>query len=528
MTTTHETKGTVEFPLAVYPGIGRLALDLVNGSDAASELLARPDWKTMGRDRRPSRDRSALAEGLAISNRAWGNDVAGPIGRWASGEAVAVIAGQQAGLGGGPLYTLAKIGSLLAACRRLEEGGVPAVPFFWIATEDHDFAEISNLLFQNDSAATLLRSSRSPAVREPIGALPVPEDLRRQLSELVGEEEEKEWLKPGVCFGDSFAILLARVLGQREVVLVDSLLPELRKEGAAILGGLAKRLGEAGELLYARSKTIEAAGYRPQVQPGPDGFYSLLYAIEADGERQAIVTRNDAFAIGSRRYSLADLERRLATAPETISTGALARPLLQDAVFEPALFVGGPAEVASYAQARVLHEMFGVALPAVALRGHVLVAPAKRMRALARFGIEVPELFGPLEAAVNRREEEMVGKVRDVAGEGRDSLDEIVGKLSALALEGDPGLDRAMKRSRRRIAYHFQRMADRAERAIARRDEERWAALSRLQQILYPGGQPQDRVAGWLGWWLAYGDELVDRLVEAAEPDSPTFRVVAI
>jgi bacillithiol synthase len=206
----------------------------------------------------------------------------------------------------------------------------------------------------------------------------------------------------------------------------------------------------------------------------------------------------------------------------------LARPLLQDSVFEPALFIGGPAEVAYYAQATVLHEMFGVVPPAIALRGHVLVAPAKRMRALERFGVDMPELFGRLEVAINRREEKLVGKVREVAGNGRDSLGEIIRELSALALEGDPGLERAMKRSGRRIDYHFQRMAARAERALARKDEERWAALSRLQEILYPGGQPQDRVAGWLGWWLAYGDELVDRLVEAAEPDSATFRVVAI
>ena len=156
------------------------------------------------------------------------------------------------------------------------------------------------------------------------------------------------------------------------------------------------------------------------------------------------------------------------------------------------------------------------------------MAPAKRMRALERYDVGMPELFGPLEAAVNRHEEELVKKVRETAGSGRESLDEIIRELSALALGGDPGLERAMKRSGRRIDYHFQTMASRAERAIARRDEERWAALSRLQQILYPGGQPQDRVAGWLGWWLAYGDELVDRLVEAAEPDSATFRVVAI
>lgn len=526
MTTTQQTKGTAEYSLAVYPGIGKFALDLVMGSEAASSLLPRPDWKALGRDRAPARDRSALAAALVASNLAWHNDVAAPVARWASGEAVAVIAGQQAGLGGGPLYTLAKIASLLSACGRLENDGVPAVPFFWIATEDHDYAEVSTLLFQTASTNTPLRSKRSPAVRKPIGSLPIPEDLRRELIDLMGAE--KAWLKPGVCFGDSFALLLSEVLGARKVVLVDSLLPQMRKEGAPILNALACRLGEAEEAVQRRSKAIEAAGYRPQVEPGPEGHYALLYVIESSGERTAIVPRGEGFAIGSRRHGIGELERRIGSAPETISTGALARPLLQDYVFEPALFIGGPAEVAYYAQVTALHEMFGVALPDVALRGHALVAPARRMRALDRFAIELPELFGPLEEAVNRREAELVRKVHEEAGRGRETLDEMMKRLSAMALEGDPGLERAMKRTRKRIDHHLETMARRAERAIARRDEERWVALSRLQQILYPNGQPQDRVAGWLGWWLAYGDELMNRLVEAAEPDAAEFRVVAI
>ncbi|MGH9457487.1 MAG: bacillithiol biosynthesis protein BshC [Thermoanaerobaculia bacterium] len=509
MTTMDQAGATLEFPLADYPAVGRFALDFVEGSSRATRFCPPVDWDEIA-PRPPSRSRASVAAGLRRSNRAWGNDAEILIGAWESGRAVAVIAGQQVGFGGGPLYTLAKIASLVSIRRRLQRRGIDAVPFFWLATEDHDWDEVTTLLLQRDDVLTRIRATERPNGRFPVGRLPVPPSLREAIAAWCGRLPE--WAREGTTFGDAFAALLVEAIGSGEVVLVDSLLPELRAAGADLFASIAASLGEIDATLETRSAELRAAGYEPQVARSPDGGWPLLYAISSSGERETVAAD--------------DLAARIRQQPETISTGVLARPLLQDLIFDPAVFVGGPSEVAYYAQVAPLHARFGVTAPAVALRGHALVAPARRLRALDRYGFDLLEMFGPLDRALEAREEPALERVEKVVRDAEAALETAAARINEIALGADRGLDRSMRRSRRRLAYHLARTHDRARRAVARRDAERWTALSRLQQIVAPDGVAQDRVAAWLGWYTMWGRALFDRLVDEVEPDEPVVRVI--
>ena len=272
----------------------------------------------------------------------------------------------------------------------------------------------------------------------------------------------------------------------------------------------AQRASREPLRVAARSLEMEGAGYRPPVERGKEGHYSLLYRLDERMDRVPVLPGEEL------------------PAPERTSTGVLARPLLQDFVFEPAAFVGGPAEVAYYAQLRPLHGMLEVRAPEVMLRGHVLVAPAKRLRVLEDYDIAVTELFEPLDEVLGRRPSaglDVLARERDAAGE---ELDRAAARIRDLALAADPALQRSMSRSSRRMRFHLEKMSERASRAIIRRDGERWSALERLQQILAPERQPQDRIAGWIGWWQTYGTGLFESLVEAAEPGQPVVRVAGL
>lgn len=525
MTTLPQKIASLELPLADYPGISRFARDLVEGRGAAGELCRRPDWSSLA-PRPPRRSRAPIAEALARSNAGWNNDVREPLERWARGEAIGIVAGQQVGVGGGPLYTLAKIATLFSVVRRLEARGVAAVPFFWLATEDHDFDEVAALLFQRDDDSVWIRAKESPVHRCPVGRLPLPESLRAALAARLGETPE--WLRPGISFADSFAQLTLAATGERPLVLVDSLLPELRSSGAPLLERIADRLEELEGLIDHRSEAIERAGYRPQVTRGPEGHYSLLYLLTETDERVPIFPRDGGFSIGGKDWSAKQLRGLLRESPQSISTGVMARPLLQDDVLEPEIFVGGPAEVAYYAQLAPLHARLDVQAPAVALRGHVLVAPAKRLRALERWDVRVSELFEPLETVLGRREAARLEEADAAVAGGRADLERVAERIATIAQGADPGLERAMARSRRRMLRHLETMARRAHRAVARRDRERWEALERLQTILYPDGAVQDRVAGWIGWWMLWTPDLLERLVDEVEADAPVVRIAAI
>ncbi|HEX8154208.1 MAG TPA: bacillithiol biosynthesis BshC [Thermoanaerobaculia bacterium] len=498
------TETSVRVSLTRYPGFNRFVLDWLHEDEAATRFLPRSPAT-----RPPGHRKAAVADALIRSNRRHGLFVEDQVGQWAAGEAVTLIAGQQVGFAGGPLYTLAKIASLIRMKRDLEAAGRKATAFFWLATEDHDFDEVATLTVPvpNRHADLLtLRVTRAALGSEMVGDLEVPETMIRELVALYAIPRP-QWLREGVTFRDSFAELIAGIFGN-ELVLVDALLPELRQAGAPIFEQINRRWSEVQGELAKRSAALEAAGYAPQVT-ARDGAYTLLFRINDDGTRSA-------------------LDAPAALAPERTSTSALTRPLLQDFVLAPDVFIGGPAEVAYYAQIAPLHDLLGIAMPRVVLRGHALVAPKRVFRTLERYAIDGGSVFVNADELLAEREPDGVAQIDALAAAARRDLIAKIEQIGELALPADHAVARAVSRSIGHIEFHFDKLAHRAVRGLVRKDRERFAAVRELVATLYPDRHVQDRVAGWIAYWCEYDRYLVDRLIEEIEPDSPNFKVVSL
>ena len=112
---------------------------------------------------------AAVAEALARQQEARGSKAAAERARaLAAPGAAAVVTGQQAGLFGGPLFVLWKALETVAVARRLEaERHKPVVPVFWVASDDHDFAEVRATTIVDASGA--LRTLRYDPQQEPLG-----------------------------------------------------------------------------------------------------------------------------------------------------------------------------------------------------------------------------------------------------------------------------------------------------------------------------------------------------------------------
>jgi uncharacterized protein YllA (UPF0747 family) len=450
---------------------------------------------------------------LSESNRRWGLAVGDEVRRWAAGETFTVIAGQQVGFAGGPLYTLVKLASLMKIKRDNETRGIPTTAFFWLATEDHDYNEAATISIPRREAKgqldlITLRAAHAFKSRQVVGWQPIPEPLIVELLALL-EMERPPWLRQGITFRDSFAELLATAAGNK-IILIDALLPELRRAGAPLFAAIIADWDRVQRELGLRAAALRDAGYAPQIVPREGGDYTLLYELDERGNRE-----------------LVDAPRPLA-APERVSTSALTRPLLQDFVLHPNLFLGGPAEVAYYAQIAPLHELLEVPLPRVALRAHALVAPRRALRAFERYSIEPAEIFAGADALLAAREPEKVAEVQAIAAKARGELAEQMSRIGEMALPADHALARALNRSIGHIEYHFDKLAERAVRGLARKDRDRWAAVRELASILYPDGHVQDRVEGWIAYWCEFRDDLVARLVEEAEPDAPFCTIVGL
>lgn len=493
----------MRIPLTQYPGMNRFVLDWLAGDRRFLDRGA-----AAARAGQRTAPGAALVEALIESNRRWGSHVADDVRRWARGEGVTFVAGQQVGFAGGPLYTLAKLATLI---RMKREAGGNATIFFWLATEDHDYDEAATLhLPSREPGAPLvtLRAPRASDTREMVGGMPVPEALVGRLLAFYGMPRPS-WLREGITFRDSFAELVAAAAGEK-IVLVDALLPELRRAGAPLFARILDRHAEVQEAVAARSRALREAGYTPQIEPRENGQYTLFFRTNERNEREILDPE-------ARPDDLASL-----------STSALTRPLLQDAVLAPDVFVGGPAEVAYYAQIAPLYALTGVAMPRVALRGHALVAPKRIVRTFERYDVEPAAVFGDADAILAEREPEGIAEIEAIAERARRSLAEEITRIGEIALPAEHALARAISRSIGHIEYHFDKLTERAVRGLVRKDRERFAAVRELVATLYPGGRVQDRVTGWFAYWHEFGDYLVSRLVEEIEPDSDGFRIVSL
>lgn len=500
----------LEFPLASYPGMNRFVLDWLGGD---ARFLARGDRQSLTPKRAQPEGRAALAEALIESNTHWGSFVKDDVQRWARGESVALIAGQQVGFAGGPLYTLAKLATLLNMKRRLEAAGTPATVFFWLATEDHDFSEVATIKLpsrgKRQTDLVTLRASHGYDAREPVGALPIPEELTREFLAFYDGMARPSWLREGITFRDSFAELITTLV-PNGVVLVDALLPELRRAGAPLFAQLAARWDEVQSSIAFRSAELQAAGYEPQVIARA-GEYSLLFRIGDDGTRELLSSPPAAI-----------------DAPERISTSALTRPLLQDFVLQPDVFVGGPSEVAYYAQIAPLHEMLGVTQPRVALRAHAIVAPKRIVRYYERFDIDPRETFKPADEILAAHEPAGVAEVEGITSEAQGQLLEAIEKIRTIALPADHALNRSIERSIGHLGYHFRKLSERAIRGLVRKDRDRYIALRELVATFYPDRIVQDRCVSWFALQSEGGKPLLDTLVDCAEPDSAVCRIASL
>ena len=498
--------GCYRVPLDRYPGMNRFVLDWLAGDE---RFLPRGDPPPSPRLRMTE----ALIDALVASNKRWGFDVADDVRNWAGGKTQTIVAGQQVGFAGGPLYTFAKIASLLKMKRDNEARGIPTTVFFWLATEDHDFAEAATLALPSRDPSrqqdlSWIRASHGADSREVVGRLPIPESLTDDLMAKL-EISRPKWLRPGITFADSFAELL-RLAFDGGFVLIDALLPELRRAGAPLFEKIMQRWTEIQSSLAARSKDLEAAGYASQVVPREEDGYTLLYRIDAKGNRQLM---SKPEAVG---------------AAETISTSAITRPLLQDFVLRPNVFFGGPAEVSYYAQIAPLHKLLNVALPRVGLRGHVLVAPRRVVRTIARYDIPPADIFKTPDELAAAHESNGVAEVRSITQEGEENLKKQIDRIREIALPADHAVARSINRSIGHIEYHFRKLSERAIRGLVRKDKERFLALRELVSTLYPDRHVQDRVVAWLPFWCEHGKGFVERVVQEIEPDTAAFKIVSL
>jgi bacillithiol biosynthesis cysteine-adding enzyme BshC len=479
--------------------------------------------------------RRALGDALVAANRSYGHPRADELARRLADPATAVVvAGQQPGLLGGPLYTFSK---LLAAARwaaALEAAGRPAVAVFWVATEDHDWHEVSRATVLAPGGHLELDLGPDPEPLTPVGVRTfgpgVAEVLHRLAAAMPGDrygewvETLGRWYRPEARFGEAFCRLMVALAGERCPLLLDSMLPALKAVERPLLERLVERREAVEAALAGADAELARRGLPHQVHPQRN--VSPLFLFQRGERRRVAWVDGDGFELrggAGEARPVADLLAAIAGNPEVVSPGVLARPAVQDAVLGTTLMVMGPGELSYLPQAAPLYRVLEVAPPAVALRPQVLVLETHHVEQLAEAGLGVGDLLVAPEE-LDRRLAQRSGA--DFTAEPRQRLEELLASLEAPALALDAHLERPWEKTRDHVLGAYDTFAAKARAAAARRDEVRAGRLERLRETILPGGRLQERVVASAHYPGKYRERFAAAYWEQMELDGAVLQVV--
>jgi bacillithiol biosynthesis cysteine-adding enzyme BshC len=484
----------------------------------------------------PTAERRELGAALTTANEGYGHPAAGELGRkLADPETLVVITGQQPGLFGGPLYSLSKAVAAVRWAERLEQEGQPAVALFWIATEDHDFKESSRATFFAQDGPRTFDLGEDPAPLRPMGLRPLGEEVDRVLAELreaiPGEhfsawvDELGEWYRPENDFGTAFAGLLVHLLGRRAPLLVDSLLPELKRAEARWMSCLVERRFDLAAAAAEQDRAIEAAGFPLQVRPQPGA--SPLFLLH-NGERRRIEWQGEERL---RLRGTPEVERDVAwlmetldREPEIVSAGVLARSAIQDAVFGTGLQVLGPGEMAYLPQVAPVYSLFEIEPPAVALRPQALVIEGHLAKKLEASGVSLTQMVDPsLEI-----DDHLAGSAgEEFLGPARAQLEILLADLENPALQLDAGLAGPWRKTGEQMRRALDAFGGKVKGAAARRNQIARQRLETLRNTLRPMGQLQERVIATAHYPGKYGREFCEAMLSQLDEQDPiTLQVI--
>lgn len=467
-------------------------------------------------------DRAALCAALRAYHADLSSLDAGveaQLARLAHPDSRAVVTGQQAGLLGGPAYSVHKGADAVLLARRFGREDRPLVPIYWVASQDHDAAEVAGTTLL-DMGETLHQLRLDLPAGVPIGRVPWRPEWTGEVLGLLSRFEAPEAHKArvralleralaGGSYADVFARLMHALLGGEGLVMLDPMHPALAPLFApAIARELADPLASSARVEDSAAQ-LEARGFAPQLRRAPGA--TNLFLEGEDGVRRLLRFENGVFTAG-RRHSEADLLAVLKGDPARLTPAAGLRPTLQDGVLPTALLVAGPGEISYGAELRGVYALHGVTPPLWWPRLSVTWLEPPVARILGRFGLTAGEFQRDPQGTLG----EALLRLRGAGGQVAGRIGQLEATFDALARDIralDPTLVGAVERTEQKVSGRLTRLRAQATRALLRAEDERSGQVGRLRLHLLPNGVPQEREMNFLSFLLKHGDAPLGELL---------------
>jgi bacillithiol biosynthesis cysteine-adding enzyme BshC len=483
--------------------------------DALTKAASRFEWDG---------NRDALASTLRDYNAPFETHPAAVrnIERLRKEGAMAIVTGQQLTVLGGPLFTMYKIMTAIVQARKTEAAtGKPVIPVFWMGDEDSDYDEISSIGFP--SKGQWFSDTLKPGADAPFAAgfMPLGGDVSRLMDsvdealtpslhhdDVMGLLRQAYGSKPPESMHpQAFGELITRLFSKHGLVLVASTPALFKNLLQPTLLHYAERWNDIRDVLQAQSEAIGKV-FHQQALVGD----TLLFEHDPVAGR----VRIDAIT--------EEVKSRIRSNPERFSPNVFLRPILQDALLPTLAYVGGPGEVAYYAQMKGLYEVMGRNMPVILPRMSATLIEPNIRRYLDESTLAIREYHGrseDVEAAVMRSSD--APDVDAFVQTWKDELDAIHASKGAFVADIDPTLVASAESVLKEQQNALEKLRQKLVRAIKRKEETRLRRAHQIREALFPNGNLQEREWAMIHVMNRYGIGIWDELIAAwsdAFPDT--------
>lgn len=488
-------------------------------------------------------DRSAVCDTLAAMNKHWraGEATLGNIEMLRDPDCIAVVSGQQAGLFTGPLYTIYKALSAVKLAGCLSQRGTKAVPVFWMASEDGDFAEVAKAEFigRDCQLKNVEVSSSLHREGQPVGHVVNDDSIDAvidQLFELLPNSEFADDIKalvknawqPGRGYADCFGVMMTSLLGRYGLIFLDPLDPELKRLAAPLYSEAARRAPEIASAIERRSAELESAGYHAQVLATANSFPLFLH--DENGARHAVARlENGKYKAKEidREYTAEELATMALETPQRFSPNVTLRAVVQDYLLPTIAYYGGAAEIAYFAQTAEAYRVLERPATPILPRSSLTMIERHTGRVLERYNLTLADFFEGLEPVITRVVEEHLGAhTAKLFANAEQNVNHELDRLRKELESIDPTLASALDTGRKKINYQFDGLKTRFVRAQMTRDEAAHRQLQRAFDQIYPNKDLQERHINITSLLARHGTYVMEWIFNAINIGSNEHQIV--
>jgi bacillithiol biosynthesis cysteine-adding enzyme BshC len=456
---------------------------------------------------------------------------------------LAVVTGQQAGILGGPLYTVYKIIHCIKLANNLKTiyKEYDFVPVFWMEVGDSDYQEINHVNYLN-SQNELVRLSlpEKEGDKRSIYLRNIPDDINELLKDMENVfpqndfrdkllEDLKHIYSPGKSFSNAFAEWLLYLFNDFGLIIIDPTDAEFVQLSRPLFEKAIEKHQIIQESVQENSEQLKRNGYTPQVILSPQ--QTLLFCRLEDGNRvrldfdgQKFMTHSsNSEASFTRDFLLGEIEKD----PARFTPNVLFRPLVQDWLLPTAVYIGGPGEISYAAQLKNLYDIFGIVAPCFIPRMRLTLIEEKIRNTIDKLEIDTEALFfSPEKMIENQVEKYTDPRIKNLITEIQENFSGKMDKLEKILIEADPTLESSIKKTSQNILDSLQRLENKATSAYERRIQTEINQIKKVQMNLQPNKIPQERVFNIYQYLFKYGPNLILNLYNVLDPGALDHQIV--